>query len=79
LSKPDAIAINLPEAEPEGGFHDQAFPPGFLRLLWVRQRGEQGLHLRVFFRSAVPAYDIKILEQKVRITFDLKRKAEAHL
>jgi hypothetical protein len=65
LADPPGIAINLPYAQPSGGFHATVSPQHEqIRTLWVRER-LGGLHFRVFFSDAAESCDVKYGESAV--------------
>lgn len=66
LSRPAALAINLPLAQPTSGYSDLRPGHDAMRLIWVRAR-LGGLHLRVFFNGTMPAHKVQIRPGELRV------------
>lgn len=59
LADPPGLAVNLPYAQPQAGFHQSLSPQHEkIRSLWVRER-LGGLHVRVFFSEATESCVVK--------------------
>jgi Tfp pilus assembly protein PilZ len=59
LADPPGLAVNLPYAQPKGGFHQSVSPMhDNLRSVWVRER-LGGLHFRVFFSESAESCAVK--------------------